>query len=177
LLLSYSKYDIFVNRNIGYTDSMNSTSCRLGVDVGGSHIACALFDYDTCSLIHDRVLRSEIHTHGACNDILAEFAEVLKGVAGDHLSETSAIGFAFPGPFDYEQGICLIPPELAKYENLFGVNIKTELTRRLAFQGTMHFMNDAACFAIGEYRMGGARGSKRTLGARHRDWLWLDLSG
>jgi glucokinase len=142
---------------------MNSSLYRLGIDVGGSHISCALFNYDTCDLIHDRVLRVEIHTHGESDAILTEFTEVIKRNAGDFLTATATIGFAFPGPFDYEQGICLIPPELTKYEKLFGVNIKAELTRRLGFQGTMHFMNDAACFAIGEYRMGGARGSKRTL--------------
>lgn len=108
-------------------------------------------------------MRVEIHTHGERDVILAEFATMLKQVAGEHLSSVSSIGFAFPGPFDYEQGICLIPSALAKYEKLFGVNIKTELTQRLGFQGSMKFMNDAACFAIGEYRMGGARGSQRTL--------------
>jgi glucokinase len=163
LLLYYSIYDIFVNANIGYTGNMNSHSYRLGVDVGGSHISCALIDSATCTLVHDRLLRADIHTHAESDVILAEFAEVIKRSAGDSLTATSTIGFAFPGPFDYEQGICLIPPELAKYEKLFGVNIKEELTRRLGFQGTMHFMNDAACFAIGEYRMGGARSSKRTL--------------
>jgi glucokinase len=114
-------------------------------------------------MIQDRILRADIHTHGERDVILTEFAEVIQQVAGEYLNVVSAIGFAFPGPFDYEEGICLIPPALAKYEKLFGVNVKAELTRRLAFQGTMHFMNDAACFAIGEYRMGGARGSKRTL--------------
>ncbi len=142
---------------------MNERSYRVGVDIGGSHITGALFDSVTSAMIQDRNRRASIHTHGEKDVILAEFAEVLKQVAGEHLCEVSSIGFAFPGPFDYEQGICLIPPELAKYEKLFGVNVKAELTRRLDVQGTMHFMNDAACFAIGEYRMGGARGSKRTL--------------
>jgi len=142
---------------------MNRKSYRLGVDVGGSHITCALFDSVTCTLIQDQVTRVDNDTHGERDVILNEFAQAIKHVAGEYLTDVSAIGFAFPGPFDYDQGICLIPPALAKYEKLFGVNIKAELTRRLAFQGTMHFMNDAACFAIGEYRMGGARGSQRTL--------------
>jgi glucokinase len=113
--------------------------------------------------MQDRVVRADIHTHGERDVILNEFVQGIQQVAGDYLNAVAAIGFAFPGPFDYEQGICLIPPALAKYEKLFGVNIKAELTRRLAFHGTMRFMNDAACFAIGEYRMGGARGSQRTL--------------
>jgi len=142
---------------------MNSKSYRLGIDVGGSHITCALFDAATSTLMQDRGVRADIHTHGERDVILNEFAQVIQQVAGEYLNAVSAIGFAFPGPFDYDQGICLIPPALTKYEKLFGVNVKAELTRRLAFQGTMHFMNDAACFAIGEYRMGGARGSQRTL--------------
>ena len=142
---------------------MSNFSYRLGVDVGGSHITCALIDAVTCTLLPDRALRADIHTHSDSDTILNEFAQVISKVAGEHLREVCTIGFAFPGPFDYEQGICLIPPELAKYEKLFGVNIKTELMQRLRFKGDMYFMNDAACFAIGEYRMGGARGSKRTL--------------
>lgn len=142
---------------------MNRRSFRLGVDVGGSHITCARFDSATLAMIQEQKIRASIHTHGEKDVILAEFAKVLKQVAGEHLEEVSSIGFAFPGPFDYEEGICLIPPALAKYEKLYGVNIRTELTRRLGFQGKMHFMNDAACFAIGEHRIGGARGSKRTL--------------
>jgi glucokinase len=114
-------------------------------------------------MIQDRNLRASIHTHGERDVILAEFAEVLKQVAGEHLSEVSSMGFAFPGPFDYEEGICLIPPALAKYEKLYGVNVKADLTQRLGFCGSIKFMNDAACFAIGEYRLGGARGSERTL--------------
>ncbi len=149
--------------HIHYTNTMINKSYRLGIDVGGSHITCALFDLATCNMLQNRIMRADIHTHGEPDVILAEFAEVIKQVAGEHLSVVSSIGFAFPGPFDYEQGICLIPSALAKYEKLFGVNIKAELTQRLDFHGSMHFMNDAACFAIGEYRMGGARGSQQTL--------------
>lgn len=163
MILYYSIYDIFVNDIISYTRNMNSKSYRLGVDVGGSHITCALFDAAISALMQDRVVRADIHTHEEPDVILAEFALVIKQVAGEHINDVSSIGFAFPGPFDYEQGICLIPPALSKYEKLFGVNIKNELTQRLGFQGIMKFMNDAACFAIGEYRMGGARGSQRTL--------------
>jgi glucokinase len=133
------------------------------MDVGGSHISCALVDPLTCQIVDDRVQREAIHSHDEQAVILTEFTAVIQAVADEHINEVSTIGFAFPGPFDYENGICLIPPVLAKYEKLFGVNIRSELTQRLGFQGTMHFMNDAACFAIGEYRMGGARGSQRTL--------------
>jgi len=142
---------------------MNKKSYRIGVDVGGSHVSCALLDSVTYAIVEKQVCRKEIHTHGDKEVILNEFAEVIRQASGIHLPSVQAIGFAFPGPFDYQNGICQIPPELAKYEKLFGVNIKTELTTRLAFQGTMLFMNDAACFAIGEHRLGGARNSRKTL--------------
>jgi glucokinase len=142
---------------------MNKKSYRVGVDVGGSHVTCALFDSTTCHGVQGHVFRKDIHAHGESDLILSEFAEAIKQVAGHQVKDVSAIGFAFPGPFDYDHGICLIPPALSKYEKLFGVNVKNELTQRLGFQGSMKFMNDAACFAIGEYRMGGARGSRRTL--------------
>lgn len=143
--------------------TMKNDNYRLGVDVGGSHLTCALVDARSGELVPHRLHRVKIHAHAERDALLQEFADAILHLCEGAITNVSSIGFAFPGPFDYEQGICLIPPELAKYENLYGVNIREEMTRRLGFQGSMRFMNDAACFAIGEHRKGGARGSHRTL--------------
>ncbi|WMT41286.1 ROK family protein [Paenibacillus sp. D2_2] len=68
------------------------------------------------------------------------------------------IGLAFPGPFDYEQGICYIQG-LEKFESLYGFNVKRAFYERLAQeQGSwvrplqsaeIRFENDARLFALG----------------------------
>jgi glucokinase len=45
-------------------------------------------------------------------------------------SEDGRIGIAMPGPFDYLTGICLMK-NVNKYESLYGLNIKQELSDRL----------------------------------------------
>lgn len=70
------------------------------------------------------------------------------------------IGFAFPGPFDYDHGICLING-VNKFDSLYGVDLRTELTQRLKqhkvfvkradphFQ--IQFKNNVNMFALGEW--------------------------
>ena len=60
------------------------------------------------------------------------------------------IGFAFPAPFDYENGICKIRDQ-HKYQNFFNLNIRKFLAEALSISGNnIFFMNDAACFLKGE---------------------------
>lgn len=40
------------------------------------------------------------------------------------------IRLAFPGPFDYEQGICLMKG-LDKYDRLYGINLRQVFSERL----------------------------------------------
>lgn len=68
------------------------------------------------------------------------------------------IGLAFPGPFDYKQGICYVQG-LDKFESLYGYHVKEALYERLAQeQGSwarplqsaeIRFENDARLFALG----------------------------
>jgi glucokinase len=68
------------------------------------------------------------------------------------------IGLAFPGPFDYKQGICYIQG-LDKFESLYGFNLKEAFYERLTQeQGSwarplqsaeIKFENDARLFALG----------------------------
>ncbi|SDS67191.1 glucokinase [Paenibacillaceae bacterium GAS479] len=98
--------------------------------------------------------------------ILAQFMHILKSryqlytsqVAGNGLNYHWQIGFAFPGPFDYEQGICYVQG-LGKFESLYGVNIREALYERLQKeeaewakqlqQAEIRFQNDARLFALG----------------------------
>lgn len=92
--------------------------------------------------------------------LLAHFAEVLQAVrpAGE---EVRGARLAFPGPFDYARGICLLQG-LAKYDALYGVNLHEELAARLGFDDIL-FANDASAFGLGEMAFGEAKGAARGL--------------
>ena len=59
-----------------------------------------------------------------------------------------------PGPFNYNEGISLIN-NLGKFDSLYGVNIGQYLSHTFGLPSTsIIFLNDAACFALGEYFYG-----------------------
>jgi len=56
--------------------------------------------------------------------------------------ELLGIAFGFPGPFDYQNGLCFIQGQ-SKYDHLYQVNIKDELKKLLNFNKSILFCNDA----------------------------------
>ena len=78
------------------------------------------------------------------------------------------VGFSFPGPFDYQRGISLMKG-LNKYDSIYGVDLKAELRARLGKAlGTpcslpLLFLHDVEAFALGEMRMGLAKGFDKVL--------------
>lgn len=74
------------------------------------------------------------------------------------------IGIAMPGPFDYLTGICLMK-NVNKYESLYGLNIKQELSDRLGIDvQNIVFRNDSEAFLAGEMRFGAGKGLKKGIG-------------
>jgi glucokinase len=124
----------------------------VGVDIGGSHITCALYDTGKKVFASSKRFRQTVNSQDAGHKILNSWAEAI-GEAIEDASENGieGIGFAMPGPFDYRNGISLIKG-LHKFEDLFGVNIGEEIRSRLGLPDELpvRFLNDAACFAIGE---------------------------
>ena len=144
----------------------------LCADVGGTQIKAAVLEetgepaggierFDACSgLPRDALL-------GHLAGCLAASAAGKGGVRGVRL--------AMPGPFDYENGICLIDG-LGKYAALYGTDLRAELGARLrgALGGAaedIRFINDVAAFALGELRFGCARGTERAGIHLHRHRL------
>jgi glucokinase len=137
-------------------------------DVGGLFVKAAVLNR------HGRVVPGTYAIYPSKSketkdEILSYFIDLIKrqtGLIMDRNFRIGGIGYAFPGPFDYERGICLIR-EVDKFESLYGVNLHDELTRRLNresfFAGKMAdscpiaFENDTSLFALGEYMFGKAR--------------------
>lgn len=70
---------------------------------------------------------------------------------------------AFPGPFDYENGISLMQG-LGKYDKLYQASVRRGLSDLLGIgKERILFVNDAAAFALGEMGFGEAYGAERAL--------------
>lgn len=128
------------------------------MDVGGTEWKLAPVRGDGALLAPVRHVPANAQL--AAEPLLAQFAAALQaaGAAG-----VQGIRLAFPGPFDYGRGICLLRG-LDKYDALYGVDLRRELARRLAFpEEEIRFLNDADAFALGEMRCGEARGAARAM--------------
>lgn len=77
--------------------------------------------------------------------------------------DVTGAALAFPGPFDYENGICLLRG-LDKYESLYRVNLRQALSERLALPGDrIRFCNDVGAFALGELGFGQAARAEKAM--------------
>ena len=137
----------------------------LGIDVGGSHITLDLVDAATFELLPGSTVREHLDTHTHPTAILDTFERAIRACAAKAGADSVlGVGLAIPGPFAYEEGVCRITPHQNKYEQMFGVNFRQYLSNALGSAAKpVVFNNDAACFALGEYFRGGARGFKRPV--------------
>ncbi|WP_321279925.1 ROK family protein [Marinifilum fragile] len=144
---------------------MDTRRYAIGVDVGGSHISCKTYDLAERVLLEDSFRCIKIDHSGTKEEILNRIEELLSSVLQDvDKKNLAGIGFAMPGPFDYVNGIALFSGENAKFIHLKQVNIRKELSIRLALEEEkIRFINDATAFAIGEFFNGELRNSSKSL--------------
>ncbi|WP_207435916.1 ROK family protein [Sabulibacter ruber] len=139
-------------------------STVVGIDVGGTHISAGLVDIETSTLVSGSYLRKEIDTQGTVTEIITDWCEVIRQTQGFSGAQAGKIGIAMPGPFDYANGISLIKDQ-NKYDILYNLNVKELLAEELSMPAAaIRFLNDAACFLLGEVFCGAARGEGQVLG-------------
>ena len=142
----------------------------IGADIGGSHITCAAVDLVSCRILRETITERAVNNKAQAGEIIGVWADSLNAVINKIRSEKlKGIGFGMPGPFDYVKGISYIKG-VAKYENLYGCNVKDEISGRLNVTDSLpiRFMNDVSSFAVGEALVGKAakviRSKSITLG-------------
>lgn len=144
------------------TNKLNST-VSVGVDIGGSHVTCQLFDLEQKLLLRGTQVRYPVDCHSPADEILDTWAMAIRKTVSKAPQKTlKGIGFAMPGPFDYKQGVAWFK-NVDKFENLYGTDVGNEIRKRLQLGESfpIRFQNDAACFAIGEsYQEKAARHSR-----------------
>ncbi len=136
----------------------------LGVDIGRSHITAALVDLRSGHILDDSYRRERINAKDSAENIIKNWGIVIKDIINSSYRPVSGIGMAFPGPFNYEDGISLLK-ENGKYEALYGLNIKSLLAEELDYPKiSIKMMNDAACFLTGELFKRDLEGCNNTIG-------------
>lgn len=121
----------------------------IALDVGGSSIKSTIVDKKG-NVITNICVRDSLAKENK-ESIIKNFIEIIKL----HISESDklrgvlkGVGIAFPGPFDYKNGISLIRG-IDKYETLYRVNIGEEL-KKVFPSLEFRFKNDAHLYALGE---------------------------
>lgn len=130
----------------------------IGTDIGGSHITCAVVDLKDHTGLLDTVSHQKINNQDPKQIILDVWIQSLQdSLSKINPQEFAGIGFAMPGPFDYEKGIALFTHEVSKYENLYETYVAKEIKEHLDIgcEYDVRFMNDATSFAVGEAWAGG----------------------
>ncbi|MDF0480002.1 ROK family protein [Vagococcus sp. PNs007] len=130
--------------------------CYLMIDVGGTGIKVNSIEADG-GLIFNENKHYPSRSDGSKEIILENLKQILLtnyDVLSEMRYDIAGIGIAFPGPFDYENGVSLIKG-LRKYDAIYGVNLKVEIDNWLkeAFSISLPviFENDATAFGLGEF--------------------------
>lgn len=133
----------------------------LAIDVGGSSVKSALVEQGQRVVGEVRV--DSIQSESSTSEILNVLAEIIDNQLRK-ASGVNKIAFAFPGPFDYMQGISLIENQ-SKYDALYGIDIGKEL-REILLLPTLAFLfrNDAEAAILGEALHGAGMPYSRLLG-------------
>jgi len=133
----------------------------VALDVGGTFIRSTLLDYEGKIIPETYSIFNSKSSHSK-EIIKANIEEIIKfninSILHPHF-EINKIGIAFPGPFDYANGISYIS-NVDKFDALYGMNIKTFITQslkklphikaKLSDNFSIVFENDAKLFALGE---------------------------
>lgn len=140
----------------------------IGVDVGGSSLTAGVVEF-TEPIPRTEPAEHPIDSSAGRERILEAFVHVIETTAArgrpadDPPPAGLRLGFGFPGPFDYERGICYIRG-LTKYEGIYGLDIGAELRERVPQITDIRFRNDAVAAVAGEGRYGVGAAYDRLLG-------------
>ena len=122
-------------------------NCCLSADFGGTEIKTRILSEtgEFLSPVRHFPANAKADEH----TLLSHIRTVLETAIADAPAPLSRAGLAFPGPFDYENGIPLMQG-INKYDALYSKNLRAFLEQ--AFPAvSFRFANDADLFGLGEH--------------------------
>lgn len=133
------------------------------LDVGGTQIkGCML---DESGEKKGAICSYPAHSRENAEVILDNFAFILRELMKQNpQAEVAGVGMAFPGPFDYEKGICQIKG-LNKYDSIYGRSLEPEMKSRIPEikDAKFGFLHDIESFALGEAWFGEVKDEKKIV--------------
>lgn len=149
-------------------------SYTIAFDVGGLFIKSAVINSNG-EVCPKSFAIYPAKSKGTKEEIISNLVHLIKQQGNSILDKDFnivGVGYAFPGPFDYVNGISYIK-DVDKFENLYGVNLREEINERLESIPSIKckmtqpfpivFDNDANLFALGEQMAGKARNYGRSV--------------
>lgn len=136
----------------------------IGVDIGGTHISSSAVNLNTGEILKESECDLELSHEWSKELILEKWSSCINQTLStlDVSQKLHGIGFAFPGPFNYTEGISMMDHKLV---SLYKCNITTEL-KPLIDHGedyVFRYINDASAFGIGECWVGMGRLDNRVI--------------
>lgn len=142
----------------------HSMSTAIGIDIGGTHITAALVSLENGKIVAGTRSRAAVNAHAPAGEILDAWTDTIRKVMEGAPGPVTQIGFAMPGPFDYDKGVSKIK-NLHKYDALYGLNIKELLAARLGMDvSAIRMRNDTEAYLAGEVMSGAGRGYGNVIG-------------
>jgi glucokinase len=138
----------------------------IGSDIGGSHISCAIIDLEKETILKHTLASQKVDNQASASEILVTWNTALReSLMQIDKNQVAGIGFAMPGPFEYDKGIARFTHDVAKYEKLNGINVASKIKELLDLpdDSEARFMNDASSFGVGEAWVGKASTAKRSV--------------
>lgn len=125
----------------------NITIC---IDIGGSHLTAASLKKEGKQYFPIKEMQGDVNSAASRDIILAQWDQIIQSVWNREHEKIDAMIVSIPGPFDYENGICLMDG-MHKYQSLLQMDIKSHFMKQYGVYGeNIKFINDAKAFLLGE---------------------------
>lgn len=133
---------------------MTSTSTIIGIDLGGTKTAIALFEKDSMKQLSVKVCPTD-----AARGFDAVKQSLLMDIAALRRDDTVAVGLGVPGIIDHATGKVVTMPNIAGAEGM-------ELAACIQYETHLPTVvdNDARCFAYSEALLGAGKNHEVVLG-------------
>lgn len=122
-------------------------NCYLAIDAGGSFLKAALSNNDG-TILHDSFLKAPIDSNGSVTEIKKSYKRItldsVKWASSNNL-KIGAMGICIPGPFNYEDGICLMKH---KYLSIYGIPMRPWFIDIIG-NVPIRFIHDSTAYILG----------------------------